>query len=68
MSNDAEELGIKLAHARHQAMSHQYELQVFIDLDKLIDIANANKLWSAAGEFFVTLLTENSRALDKPRR
>ena len=48
MSNDAEELGIKLAHARLQAMSHQCELQVFIDFDKLIDIADANKLWSAA--------------------
>lgn len=48
MSNDAEELGIKMAHARLQAMSHQCELQLFIDFDKLIDIADAKKLWSAA--------------------
>ena len=44
MTSDAEEVGIKLAHARLQAISHQCELQVFIDFDKLIDIADAKKL------------------------
>jgi hypothetical protein len=48
MTMDAEEAGIKLAHARFQAMSHQCELQVFIDFDLLIDIDAANQLWSAA--------------------
>ena len=45
---DAEEVGIKLAHARLHAMSHQCKLQVFIDFDKLIDISAADKLWSVA--------------------
>ena len=48
LTNDAEEVGIKLAHARLQAMSYQCELQAFIDFDKLIDISVAYKLWSAA--------------------